>query len=574
MTLRAKAVLVFGTTMAGIIMIVLFSVGWILMPSFARLEIQNARRTVERMLGVLSSELESLESIVQDWAAWDDTYQFVQDKNQGYVTKNMLDGTFKTLKISLLIIVDKSGQRVFARGFDLVSNKRSTVPRTLDPYLTGRASLAGPFGPKGGIRGVIRLGQTLMLICSRPILTSEDRGPVRGALMMGRLLDKGLVGRLADLAQAKVGIRLTGPGLKTHQRRALQILTAGHKIYIRHLTGELTTGYALLKDFRGRPVALLEVVTPRDIWLQGRRTVVYLLVFFSGTGVLVCLMMLLFVNNFLVSRVAKLGRDLARIGRRGDVSDRVELAGRDELSHLAEEINQMLDALEGFQRQLRSLASEMSLTEERERHRIAVDLHDRVGRNLFEIKLKLRALEQTPDNDRAARLEEIGQVIDKTIQETRSLTGELGTPILYELGFEAAMEWLAEKIEGEHGLEVKLIDDRRPKPLTDDVRVVLFRSVGELLHNALKHAGATRVEVAMHRHEDQIRVEVMDNGRGFDSADVWTRAVKTGGMGLFSIRERLAHFGGTCEVESTPGAGTTVRLTAPLDTASLAEEGD
>lgn len=574
MTLRAKAVLVFGTTMAGIIMIVLFSVGWILMPSFARLEIQNARRTVERMLGVLRSELESLESTVQDWAAWDDTYQFVKDKNQAYVTKNMLDGTFKTLKISLLIIVDKSGQRVFARGFDLVANKRSTVPRTLDPYLTGRASLAGPLGPKGGIRGVIRLGQTLMLICSWPILTSEDRGPVRGALMMGRYLDKGLVGRLANLAQAKVRIRPTGPGLAPAERRAVRLLAAGHKIYIRHLSGEFTTGYALLKDVRGRPVALVEVVTHRDIWRQGRRTVVYLLVFFSGTGVLVCLMMLLFVNNFLVSRVAKLGQDLARIGRRGDISDRVELAGRDELSRLGDEINQMLDALEGFQRQLRSLASEMSLAEERERHRIAVDLHDRVGRNLFEVKLKLRALEQTPDGERLARLEEIGQVIDKTIQETRSLTGELGTPILYELGFEAAMEWLAEKIEAEHGLEVKLIDDRRPKPLTDDVRVVLFRSVGELLHNALKHSGATRVEVAMHRHQDQIRVEVMDNGRGFDSSDVWTRAVKTGSMGLFSIRERLAHFGGTCEVESTPGAGSTVRLTAPLDTASLEEEGD
>ncbi|MBU1740751.1 MAG: HAMP domain-containing protein, partial [Proteobacteria bacterium] len=477
MTLRAKAVLVFGTTMAGIIMIVLFSAGWILMPSFARLERQNARRTVERMLGVLNAELESLQNIVQDWAAWDATYRFVKDKNADYITKNVPDGTFKTLKTSLLIIVDNSGRRVFARAYDLVANKRSTVPQALPPYLTGRASLAGPFGLKDGIRGLIRLEKTLMLIVSWPILTSEDQGPVRGALMMGRYLDKGLVRRLANLAQATVRIRLTGPGLKSDQRRALRFLTAGGKIYIRHLGGEFTTGYALLKDVKGRPVALIEVVTPRDIWLQGRRTVVYLLVFFSGTGVLVCLMMLLFLNNFLVARVAKLGRDLTRIGLSGDISDRVELAGRDELSRLAEEINQMLDVLEGFQRQLRSLASEMSLAEERERHRIAVDLHDRVGRNLFEVKLKLKALEQAPGGEQAERLEEIGQVIDKTLRVTRSLTGELGTPILYELGFEAAMEWLVEKIEAEHHLEVKLIDDRRPKPLSDNIRVVLFRSV-------------------------------------------------------------------------------------------------
>jgi signal transduction histidine kinase len=562
--LRSKALLVFGSTMAGIVMIVLFSVGWILLPSFARLEMTHARRTVERMLGVINAEMESLQSLVQDWAAWDDTYRFVKDRNQDYITSNILDSTFKTLRLSLLLIVDTSGRRVFARAYDLAANKKMAVPRTLAPYLTGRRSLAGPLDVKGGIRGLIRLGDSLMLIVSWPILTSDDRGPVRGALMMGRYLDRGLIKRMARLAQAKTRIRLVGPGLDPERRRIVGLLAGGGKIHIRHRGDRFTTGYALLKDVKGRPAALLEIRTPRDIWRQGLRTVVYLLVFFSGTGVLVCLMMLIFLNNFLVSRVAKLGRELARIGRDGNISDRVEPSGKDELTHLAEEINQMLDALEGFQKQLRSLASEMSLAEERERHRIAVELHDRVGRNLFEAKLRLKALEGAAGQNLTAGLEQIGRAIDETIAETRSLTGELGTPILYDLGFEAALEWLAEKVETEHGLRVELVDDGRPKPLSEDLKVVLFRAVGELLHNAVKHALATRIEVSLVRQDDRIRVEIYDDGKGFDPQQLPSRTRRGGGIGLLSIRERLAHFGGQCEVYSQPGKGTVVKLTAPL----------
>ncbi len=564
MKLRTKALLVFGSTMAGIVMIVLFSVGWILLPSFTRLEMTNARRTVERLLGVINTEVESLQNIVEDWASWDDTYRFVQDRNQGYITKNILDGTFKALKISLLMIVDKSGRQVFARAYDLETNKRVAVPRALAPYLTGRASLAGPLGIKGGVQGLVRLGDSLMMIVSRPILTSEDRGPVRGALIMGRYLDKRLTRRLARLAQAPARLKLVGPGLKPDERRVLGLLRGGGKIHIRHREGRFTTGYALLSDVKGRPVALLKVRTARDIWRQGQRTVVYLLIFFSGTGVMVCLMMLIFLNNFLVSRVADLGRELARIGRDGNISDRVNPSGKDELAHLAEEINQMLDALEGFQKQLRSLASEMSLAEERERHRIAVELHDRVGHNLFEAKLKLKALETAAAEDRASGLDQVRRAIDDTIRETRSLTGELGPPILYELGFEAAVEWLAEKMETEHGLTIHLADDGRPRPLSDDLKVVLFRAVGELLHNVVKHARATRVEIGLARTEGRIRVEVIDNGQGFDAEGLWSRTLKAGGMGLLSIRERLAYFGGDCRVVSRPGQGTTVRLTAPL----------
>jgi signal transduction histidine kinase len=562
--LRTKALLVFGTTMAGIVMTALFSVGWILLPSFARLEMVNARRTVERLLGVVGAELDTLANIVQDWAAWDDTYRFVKDKNQDYITKNILDGTFKTLRISLLLIVDRSGRRVLARAYDLETNKRAAVPRSLEPYLKGRRSLAGPLDIKGGIRGLIRLGDSLMLIVSWPILTSEDKGPVRGALMMGRYLDKDLIKRLGSLAQAPSQLKLVGPGLQPEERRVVALLRGGGKIHIRHRDDRFTTGYALLNDIKGRPAVLLKVRSSREIWRQGQRTVVYLLIFFSGTGVMVCLMMLIFLNNFLVARVADLGRELAVIGRDGNISDRVRLSGQDELAHLAEDINQMLDALEGFQKQLRSLASEMSLAEERERHRIAVELHDRVGRNLFEAKLKLKALETAGAEDLAAGLDHVRRAIDDTIRETRSLTGELGPPILYDLGFEAAVEWLAEKVETEHGLIIHLTDDGRPKPLSDDLKVVLFRAVGELLHNVVKHAQAGRVEVGLARIEGRIRVEVADNGRGFDPEGLWGRALKAGGMGLLSIRERLAHFGGHCRVVSRPGQGTTVRLSAPL----------
>jgi PAS domain S-box-containing protein len=218
-----------------------------------------------------------------------------------------------------------------------------------------------------------------------------------------------------------------------------------------------------------------------------------------------------------------------------------------------------------YQERLRSLASQLSLTEERERRRIALALHDRIGQTLALCKIKLGALrESASSTDLVGPLDEIHKLIEGIIRDTRSLTFELSSPILYELGLEAAVEWLAEQIQDQHGILSNFEDDRQPKPLDDDVRVLLFQAVRELLVNVVKHAQARNVKVSMRRDGSDMRLTVEDDGVGFYAVPIGSRWSRSEGFGLFSIRERLDYLGGHLEVESESGHGTRATLVAPL----------
>ena len=210
------------------------------------------------------------------------------------------------------------------------------------------------------------------------------------------------------------------------------------------------------------------------------------------------------------------------------------------------------------QTKLQSLAAELSTAEERERRRIATVLHDAIGHALAVAVLKLRADPDiaTPEQQHACEL------IEQAIQHTRSLTLQLSPPILYELGLGPAIEWLAEQFEKQHRLRIP-VDDRLDEDVIDEeVRVLIFNAVRELLVNVVKHARAESASVAVTGDAGRILVTVSDDGVGFDPQAPYSPA---GAFGLFNIRERLGHVGGSFSIESSPGRGCTVRLDAPLE---------
>ncbi len=215
---------------------------------------------------------------------------------------------------------------------------------------------------------------------------------------------------------------------------------------------------------------------------------------------------------------------------------------------------------------LKSLASQLTLAEERERRRLAGELHDRISQSLAISKIKLEALRKSGYGEKLDKaLEEICNSIGQTIQDTRTLTFDIGNPILYELGFETAVShWLTEQIQNKHKIKTEFKDDGEDKLLDDDIRILLFRSVRELLINVVKHARASKVKVSIRKVDNHICVEVEDNGIGFEAEKPAAVPAKTNGFGLFSIRHRLEDLGGHLEIESKPGRGCKVTMTALL----------
>jgi len=228
------------------------------------------------------------------------------------------------------------------------------------------------------------------------------------------------------------------------------------------------------------------------------------------------------------------------------------------------------------QDKLRSMASELSLAEERERRHIAEGLHDDIIQPLAFLDIKLDSLKNSVrERGLTESCNQMQETIRELIRITRAFTFDLSSPVLYELGLEAAVEeWLAANIREKYGIETVFEDDDRSKPLDDDMRAFLFKAVKELLINVIKHAKASNVKVSIARDTNKINIRVEDNGTGFHPDREKDRFFHFSGYGLFSIRERLNYMRGSFNIESKPGQGTRVTLTAPLKPETISEKGN
>jgi len=220
--------------------------------------------------------------------------------------------------------------------------------------------------------------------------------------------------------------------------------------------------------------------------------------------------------------------------------------------------------LQIYQKQLRRLASALSLAEARERREIASDLHDHIGQALAFISQKVTILHgNSIFSGMEKDFSEILSILDQTIRYTRNLTVEISPPILYELGLGAAIDWLAERAAQRYKFKVTVKQTGRPRETSDDIKVFMFKAIQELINNAAKHANADRVNIGVDWHDRELEVVVSDNGQGFDTADFEKRLTEGNCFGLFNIRERLSYIGGGFTIESHPNGGTRISITAP-----------
>ena len=222
------------------------------------------------------------------------------------------------------------------------------------------------------------------------------------------------------------------------------------------------------------------------------------------------------------------------------------------------------EALQAHRQALRTLAAEISLTQEKERRQIADELHDHIGQNLILMKMKLGELNALLPVQHSTSIEQIRTLLDQSIAETRSLVRDLCPQVLYELGLEAAIDWLVEQTQAKYGLRCIAEISPLPVPIQDDRRVVLFQAARELLVNVAKHARATQARVILKGDEARVTIKVADDGSGFDPSFLTLPNSISKGFGLFSISERLKLLGGELEIDSAIGQGTRASVTIPV----------
>lgn len=245
---------------------------------------------------------------------------------------------------------------------------------------------------------------------------------------------------------------------------------------------------------------------------------------------------------------------------------RAEEALADLTKHLEERIVERT-------RQLRALATELNLAEQQERKRLAVELHDHLQHLLVLGKLKIgqgkRHAPSIPVLTEA--LKQIDDVLSDALRYTRTLVADLSPAVLRDHGFLAALKWLGEYMQKLSMTVTVSVPEQLQLTLPEDQAVLLFQSVRELLINVSKYAGTGAASVTLEHCDDRLRIQVRDEGAGFDvaaaAAAAATAGTQVGGsskFGLFSIRERMQALGGSFDIQSAPGQGTTATLILPL----------
>ncbi len=206
---------------------------------------------------------------------------------------------------------------------------------------------------------------------------------------------------------------------------------------------------------------------------------------------------------------------------------------------------------------LKALTSELLQIEEKERRQLAVNLHDSVGQSLVITKMKIEKIASISPEGEVRNLAHQGSdLLGEILHQTRFLIFNLSPPILYDLGLTAALDSLVVQIRKVNGLAIHYTPANLAPLLSQEMNVVLFRSIRELLCNAMKHSQASRFSLTLSRDDEHVQIVVEDDGVGFDVAGVTAYDSNHFGYGLFSVREQLSNIQGALEITSRKGGGT------------------
>lgn len=346
MGLRNKTLLAIGITMILMIGMIYSITNTILLGGYAKLERQDILQNADQAIKMIEDEIGHLKSIAGDWSPWDDTYQFVQDVNQAYIDDNLMDTTVVNLHVNFLIFINTDGKIVYGKYTDLETGKGGQCSDSLLGYLSANPFLFRSDARPEILGGLAIFTEDPVLLASAPILTSQNKGPAAGTLIVGRYLNSSEVNRLAEKVNLSIRLqRLDSDSLPHDFKMAKQSLSSEKKVAVIEFNDNSIGAFALLSDLSGKPVLMLGIDKDRRIFAQGKTSMRYFVLSLWVTGLVFIVATLVFIEITVLSRMVRLNREVKDIGATGNLFKKTSIHGKDELADLAHEINQMIESV-------------------------------------------------------------------------------------------------------------------------------------------------------------------------------------------------------------------------------------
>jgi len=631
---------------ASLVLALLISVLFFISPilslyNFANIEREEVREDTIQARNIIQAEMLQFNSTAGDYAGWDDAYNFMQDNNPKFVSSSLGEAFYTKLRLNLFCMITNDGRMLVGKAHDHDKNVHCPIPASILHHIKPGSLLLKHASPESVISGFLSLPEGLMMIVSRPILTSEYKGPQRGTLIIGRFLDQAETLRIGNLLQFNIGLlNYVSNEKDNYFQDYLSRLKGQDDVLVQATPEERIAGYVQLTDIYGKVAGLVTLEKERTFYHQAQKTTWLMILLYGSMSLLFLIMyFLLHKKLVLVHRNEQMVKDqlhsfielavdgifsISKTGAILRVNSRVcELTGytgselldmrfgqlfedkekpveellvkegaesventivRSDGRHVAVEITskEMPDGIfQCFMRdvsarkameheliehhnRVNSMAIEVSVAEERERNRIAGELHDQVGPNLLLGKLKIDQLQaRLPDDEYEDEFEAIKEFINNSIRDIRSLTFQLRPPILANAGLESALRWLAQDFEQHYDIKVNMQHDDVPIQLEYGVRVTLFQAVRELLLNVVKHAAAQHVLITINKDPGTLILIIEDDGAGFSLPRDFV--VHSNSFGLFNTQQRIKFHGGQMHIDTSEGCGTRVFITMPLE---------
>ncbi len=313
--------------------------------SFKNLEEKHLRKDMEQLSVVLTDELNNLDISCHDWSAWDDTYQYIQNKNADYSNSNLQLETMQTLAIDYLLMYNTSENPVliFSQGFNYQSGSAKTIsPQTLKT-IERENKLFQFFSPKHKVSGLINLPEGIALLSARPITKSDGTGPILGTLIMIRLLNSGMEAKFRhSIMQDIFFYNYKGQALSEDVLKIRKSLTTNNKI-VQNVSENRIAIYSLLSDINKIPVLIVKLEEQKDIINSGNLAIYSYLFNLILLGLILLIVFYYIVDNTIIKRIAHLTNLFSNISKSSDLTLRVEIQGNDELCYLGKSVNNMLD---------------------------------------------------------------------------------------------------------------------------------------------------------------------------------------------------------------------------------------
>ena len=579
MKLRKKLVLIFSASYILIFMCFFIASNTFLMKGFIDIEDSNIKKETELGLKSLDLRIEELDQTTHSFAARDDTYYYMESGLKHFINELLLSSTFIDYEINFMAFLNKEGDIICSKAFDLVELKNIPFPGSIREAIEQHGVLKDHTETDNWVSGILMTLDGPILLSSRPIITTEESGPIVGTLICARYLDFLEIEKLKGSTFLSLEVIDVNDVNSLDLYESTSLVLNGSHISIERQGYDTIIGYSVLYDIFEEPVLVLKVDSPRDVYSHG----LLVLAYFVGSGVLagfvIALLSIFVMNRFILVRIVKLSEEVSEINPHMIATTKVAIPGNDEVSMLSENIDEMLDALNLYQHRLTERERMATIGETsamvghdlRNPLQVVYLLGSRLGKKIGVLKdsgvddSDLKDLEYIEE-----KLMEQTNYMNKIVSDLQDFSKNINV-VYEEADLEQTLVDVVGTLKVPENVEVSVRLDERLRSVRADANL-LKRVFTNLLTNgiqAMPKGGSLTVTGTA--SDDEATIMVSDTGSGISDENMsklfqplFTTKAKGTGLGLAVSKRIVEAHGGEITVESEEGVGTSLTIKIPM----------